>query len=95
VLSSYGRFTSVCLFVIQLPLLKTKYVTYIYDYLVYVFHEVFFIISYMDGILRVSYIFIECLWVAPHTLGVMVMSGLTFRPVALSVWINGLHLLVS
>jgi hypothetical protein len=36
-------------------------VTYIYDYLVYVFHEVFFIISYLDGILRVSYIFYRML----------------------------------
>ena len=63
------------------------------DYLVYVFHEVF--ISYKGDILRFSNIFIECLWATPHTLGVMVKSGLTFHPVALSVWMNEIHLLVS
>ena len=33
------------------------------------------------GLLRFSNAFIECLWVPPHILGEMVMSGLTFHPV--------------
>ena len=56
------------------------------------FHEVFIFCG--GGGLKLSNAFIDCLWVPPCTVVVMVMSGLTFHLVALSVGINELHLLV-
>ena len=66
-------------------LFKTKVCEISYNCLVYIFHKIF--LSLGGGGLKFSNTFIECLWVAPRTLVVMVMSGFTFHLVALSMWI--------
>lgn len=46
-----------------------------------------------DGIFRCLSALIECLCMAPRTPTMMVMIGLTFHPLSLSVCIRGLYLL--
>lgn len=45
------------------------------------------------GILRVLSDVNNCMWIVPRTPAVMVIRGLTFQMVALSVWMRGLYLL--
>ena len=52
-----------------------------------------FLTSFL-GILRLFSVIIDCLWMAPRTPDVIVMSGLTFHPLVRSVWMRGLYLLV-
>ena len=53
------------------------------------FHKCFDLVF---GILSLSKSFIGCSWIAPLTLAVMVMRGLTSQSVVLSICMSGLYL---
>ena len=46
------------------------------------------------GILSFSSSLIGCSWIAPLTMVVIVMRGLTCHPVVMSVWMSGLYFVV-